>query len=49
LIIPVASTIFWEAGQEARKAMGITEGLIRASVGLEDETDLIADFDRALA
>ena len=49
LIIPVAPTIFWEAGQEARAAMGIAEGLIRVSVGLEDEADLIADFDRALA
>lgn len=49
LIIPVAPTIFWEAGAEARAAMGIAEGLIRVSVGLEDEADLIADFDRALA
>ena len=49
LIIPVAPTIFWEAGAEARARMGIAEGLIRVSVGLEDEADLIADFDRALA
>jgi O-acetylhomoserine (thiol)-lyase len=49
LIIPVAPTIFWEAGQEARAAMGIAEGLIRLSVGLEDEADLIADFEHALA
>lgn len=49
LIIPVAPTIFWEAGREARAAMGIAEGLIRVSVGLEDGADLIADFDRALA
>ncbi|MBS0372921.1 MAG: cystathionine gamma-synthase family protein [Proteobacteria bacterium] len=49
LIIPVAPTIFWEAGQEARAAMGIAEGLIRLSIGLEDEADLIADFERALA
>jgi len=49
LIIPVAPTIFWEAGPEARAAMGIAEGLIRVSVGLEDEADLIADFDYALA
>ena len=48
LIIPVAPTIFWEAGPEARAAMGIAEGLIRVSVGLEDEADLIADFKRAL-
>ena len=48
LIIPVAPTIFWEAGPDARAAMGIAEGLIRVSVGLEDEADLIADFERAL-
>ena len=48
LIIPVAPTIFWEAGVETRKEMGIAEGLIRVSVGLEEETDLIADFERAL-
>jgi len=49
LIIPVAPTIFWEAGPEARAAMGIAEGLVRVSVGLEDEADLIADFEQALA
>jgi O-acetylhomoserine (thiol)-lyase len=49
LIIPVAPTIFWEAGAAARADMGIADGLIRISVGLEDEADLIADFDRALA
>ncbi len=48
LIIPVAPTIFWEAGAEARASMGIAEGLIRLSVGLEDEAALIADFDQAL-
>jgi O-acetylhomoserine (thiol)-lyase len=29
--------------------MGIADGLIRVSVGLEDEADLLADFARALA
>ena len=29
-------------------ALGITEGLIRVSVGLEDAKDLIADFSQAL-
>ncbi len=32
----------------ALAAAGITEGLLRISVGLEDEADLLADFDRAL-
>ena len=49
LIIPVAPTIFWEMGREARAAMGIAEGLVRLSVGLEAAEDLIADFDQALA
>ena len=48
LVIPVAPTIFWEAGPEARARMGIADGLIRVSVGLEDLADLIADFDQAL-
>jgi O-acetylhomoserine (thiol)-lyase len=48
LIIPVAHTIFWEAGPETRRAMGIADSLIRVSVGLEDTADLIADFDQAL-
>lgn len=49
LIIPVAPTIFWEAGPQARAAMGIAEGLLRLSVGLEAAADLIADFEQALA
>ena len=48
LIIPVAPTIFWEAGPEKRAEMGIAEGLIRVSVGLERESELIADFAAAL-
>jgi cystathionine gamma-synthase len=35
--------------EEARRAAGITSGLIRLSIGLEDAADLIADLDRALA
>ena len=49
LAIPVAQTIFWEMGRERRAAMGIAESLIRVSVGIEDEADLIADFTQALA
>ncbi len=29
--------------------MGITEGLIRLSIGIEDKDDLIADLEQALA
>jgi O-acetylhomoserine (thiol)-lyase len=33
---------------EQLAAAGITEGLLRISVGLEDEADLLADFAAAL-
>jgi cystathionine beta-lyase len=33
---------------EARHRIGITEGLIRVSVGIEDVEDLLVDFDQAL-
>lgn len=36
-------------GAEARAAAGIGDGLLRLSVGLEAEADLIGDLDRALA
>lgn len=32
-----------------REVAGISEGLVRVSIGLEDTSDLIADFDQALA
>jgi len=32
-----------------REAMGLTDGLVRLSVGIEDADDLIVDLDRALA
>ncbi|MBU0746225.1 MAG: cystathionine gamma-synthase family protein [Gammaproteobacteria bacterium] len=49
LIIPVAHTIFWEAGAEVRASMGIADSMIRLSVGLEEVEDLQADFAQALA
>lgn len=35
--------------RERREAMGITDGLVRLSVGVEDVHDLIEDLDQALA
>ena len=35
--------------KETREAVGITDGLIRLSVGIEDADDLIRDIDRAIA
>lgn len=35
--------------REERQRLGITDGLVRVSVGIEDVEDLIADLDQALA
>lgn len=43
-----ASTTHRNIGAEARAAMGITDGMIRLSVGLEDLGDLLADLKQAL-
>lgn len=48
LVIPVAQTIFFEMGPRRRAEMGIDDGLIRMSVGIEDAEDLLADFGQAL-
>ena len=34
---------------ERKKQLGITDNLVRISIGIEDADDLIADFDQALA
>ena len=49
LVIPVAPTIYWEAGPAVRAQMGIADGLVRVSVGLESADELIEDFGRALS
>lgn len=36
-------------GEKGRKAIGITDGMVRISVGIEDVEDIIDDLDRALA
>jgi cystathionine gamma-lyase len=35
--------------REQREARGVTDGLMRLSVGIEDQEDLIADLDRAIS
>jgi cystathionine beta-lyase/cystathionine gamma-synthase len=35
--------------KDRRAVIGITEGLIRISVGIEDAEDIIADLSQALA
>ena len=46
---PPATTSHVECTREERAAMGIPEGLVRYSVGIEDPDDLIADLGQALA
>ena len=36
-------------GEKGRKAIGITDGMVRISVGIEDIDDILADMDQALA
>ena len=43
-----ASTTHASVSTEARAAMGVSEGLLRLNVGLEDPADLIDDLDHAL-
>ncbi|MEM1197488.1 MAG: aminotransferase class I/II-fold pyridoxal phosphate-dependent enzyme [Pseudomonadota bacterium] len=44
-----ASTTHANLGEEACAEMGVTEGLLRINVGLEDIADLTEDMDQALA
>jgi cystathionine gamma-lyase/cystathionine beta-lyase/cystathionine gamma-lyase/homocysteine desulfhydrase len=36
-------------GEKGRAAIGITDGMVRISVGIEDVDDILADLDQALA
>lgn len=46
---PPATTSHVECTAEERAALGIPEGLIRYSVGIEEQADLISDLTQALA
>jgi methionine-gamma-lyase len=48
LIQHPASMTHFSMGKEAREAGGITDGLVRLSVGIENADDLIADLEQAL-
>jgi O-succinylhomoserine sulfhydrylase len=49
LICHPSTTTHQRLSEPARLELGITQGLLRLSVGLEDVEDLIDDLDRALA
>jgi len=36
-------------GEKGRRAIGITDGMVRISVGIEDVEDILEDLDQALA
>ena len=44
-----ASTTHSKLNAEEKKVVGITDGLIRVSVGLEHLDDVIADLEQAIA
>ena len=48
LALHMASTIYSDFSKEEQAFLGITDGLIRISVGLEDPQDIIDDFIGAL-
>ena len=43
-----ATTTHAALSDDERESLGITQGLVRLSVGIEDKDDLIADLDQAL-
>ena len=48
LITHPATTTHRRLGPEGRRAVGITDGVLRVSVGLEDVRDLVEDLEHAL-
>lgn len=48
MILHPGATIYWDYSEEEKKAMHISEGLLRLSVGLEAVKDILSDLDRAL-
>jgi len=44
-----ASTTHSKLSEEERLAVGITQGLVRVSVGLENVTDILEDIEGSLS
>ena len=49
LVIHPASTTHQQLTEAEQKTTGVTPGLIRASIGIENVEDIIADFEQALS
>jgi O-acetylhomoserine (thiol)-lyase len=48
LVIHPASTICRDLNEEERLAMGVTDDLVRLSVGIEDPADILSDVGQTL-
>ena len=48
LVIHPASTTHQQLTDEEREAAGVTDDMVRLSVGIEDPEDILADLDRAI-
>ncbi len=48
LVVHPASTIFAHSSERQKAAAGVYDDLIRVSVGIEDISDIVADFTQAL-
>jgi cystathionine beta-lyase/cystathionine gamma-synthase len=48
LVIRPATTAYANVPPDERRALGVTDSLVRLSVGIEDADELIADLDQAL-
>jgi cystathionine gamma-synthase len=49
LIEMPATMSYWDLSRDERYALGITDSLVRLSLGVEDGDDLVADLQQALA
>lgn len=49
LIEMPATMSYWDLSRDERYALGITDSLVRLSLGVEDGDDLVADLEQALA
>lgn len=49
LIEMPATMSYWDLSRDERYALGITDSLVRLSLGVEDGDDLIADLEQAIA
>jgi O-acetylhomoserine (thiol)-lyase len=49
LVIHPASTTHSQLGEEGLRGAGITPGMVRLSIGIEDISDIIADLEKGFA